>query len=104
MNATQEFISLGLCNVMASFVQAMPITGSFTRTAVNHASGAKTTVSGVVTGIMVLFALAFLTSSFAYIPRAALGGVIIVAMFYLCEFEAFPLLWRTKSRYQDIAY
>ncbi|XP_018563095.1 sodium-independent sulfate anion transporter-like [Anoplophora glabripennis] len=97
VDATQEFISLGLSNVMSSFVQSMPITGSFTRTAVNHASGAKTTVSGIVTGIMVLLALAFLTSGFAYIPKATLAGVIIVAMFYLCEFEAFPLLWRTKK-------
>lgn len=90
---------MGLSNIMASFVQSMPITGSFTRTAVNCASGAKTTISGVVTGFMVILALAFLTSTFAYIPNATLAGVIVVAMFYLCEFEAIPLLWRTKSKY-----
>ncbi|KAJ8959233.1 hypothetical protein NQ318_022496 [Aromia moschata] len=97
LDATQEFISLGVCNVMSSFVQAMPITGSFTRTAVNNASGAKTTVSGVITGFMVLFALAFLTRTFAYIPKSTLAGVIIVAMYYLCEFEAILTLWRTKK-------
>ena len=39
MDADQEMIGLGICNFMSSFVSAMPITGSFSRTAVNSASG-----------------------------------------------------------------
>jgi sodium-independent sulfate anion transporter 11 len=48
VDATQEMIALGLCNVASSFFQSIPITGSFTRTAVNHNSGVKTTLGGVV--------------------------------------------------------
>lgn len=99
LDATQELIALGMCNIMASFVQSMPITGSFTRTAVNNASGVKTPAGGIVTGALVLLALGFLTSTFRYIPRATLAAVIVVAMYYLCEFNAFPLLWRTKSKF-----
>ena len=36
MDASQEMLALGLCNIAASFVQSMPITGSFSRTAVNR--------------------------------------------------------------------
>ncbi|KAJ8978076.1 hypothetical protein NQ317_000634 [Molorchus minor] len=97
LDATQELITLGLCNIMDSFVQAMPVTGSFTRSAVNNASGVRTTAGGIVTGAMVLLALGFLTSTFQYIPKATLAAVIIVAMYYLCEFGAFLLLWRTKK-------
>ncbi|KAJ8967603.1 hypothetical protein NQ314_002721 [Rhamnusium bicolor] len=97
LDATQELLALGLCNIMGSFVQSMPVTGSFTRTAVNNASGVKTTAGGILTGAMVLLALGFLTSTFRYIPKATLSAVIIVAMYYLCEFEAFALLWRTKK-------
>ena len=39
MDADQEMVALGICNFMSSFVSAMPITGSFSRTAVNSASG-----------------------------------------------------------------
>nr|XP_023026089.1 sodium-independent sulfate anion transporter-like [Leptinotarsa decemlineata] len=97
LDATQELIALGFSNIMGSFVQSMPVTGSFTRTAVNNASGAKTPTCGIITGIMVLLALGFLTSTFKYIPKTTLAAVILVAMYYLCEFHAFILLWRTKK-------
>jgi sodium-independent sulfate anion transporter 11 len=41
LDVTQEMIALGLCNLTSSFVRSIPITGSFTRSAVNHASGVK---------------------------------------------------------------
>lgn len=41
VDATQEMIALGLCNIAASFSMSIPITGSFTRTAVNNASGVR---------------------------------------------------------------
>ncbi|XP_057659494.1 sodium-independent sulfate anion transporter isoform X3 [Diorhabda carinulata] len=97
LDATQEMIALGVCNIMGSFVQSMPVTGSFTRTAVNNASGAKTPACSIITGIMVLVALGFLTSTFQYIPKSTLAGVIMVAMYYLCDFQAFILLWKSKK-------
>jgi len=51
-------VALGMCNIMGSFVLSMPVTGSFTRTAVNNASGVKTPLGGAVTGALVLMALA----------------------------------------------
>lgn len=56
--------ALGVCNVLGAFVQSMPVTGSFSRTAVNATSGVKTTAGGVITGILVVLALAFLTPYF----------------------------------------
>lgn len=42
----------------------MPVTGSFSRTAVNATSGVRTPAGGVVTGVLVVLALAFLTPYF----------------------------------------
>lgn len=50
VDATQEMIALGCCNIAGSFVRAMPVTGSFTRTAINHVSGVKTPLGGTATG------------------------------------------------------
>nr|CAD7573323.1 unnamed protein product [Timema californicum] len=50
LDATQEMITLGLCNIMGSFVRSMPVTGSFSRSAVNNASGVRTPMGGLYTG------------------------------------------------------
>lgn len=78
VDATQEMIALGLCNIASSFFQSIPITGSFTRTAVNHNSGVKTPLGGVVTGCLVLLALGLLTSTFYFIPKTTLAAVSII--------------------------
>jgi sodium-independent sulfate anion transporter 11 len=78
VDATQEMIALGLCNIASSFFQSIPITGSFTRTAVNHNSGVKTTFGGVITGIVVLLALGLLTGTFYFIPKTTLAAVSLI--------------------------
>lgn len=50
LDATQEMLTLGLCNVIGSFFQSIPVTGSFSRSAVNNASGVKTPLGGMYTG------------------------------------------------------
>ncbi|XP_017304477.1 sodium-independent sulfate anion transporter-like, partial [Diaphorina citri] len=90
-------IALGLCNIAGSFVQSIPTAGSFTRTAVNHASGVKTPFGGFFTGTLVLLALGFLTRTFYFIPKTTLAAVIITAMVYMLEYHAVVMLWRTKK-------
>ncbi|KAK7870324.1 hypothetical protein R5R35_003712 [Gryllus longicercus] len=97
LDATQEMIALGMCNILGSFVRSMPTTGSFTRTAVNNASGVVTPLGGAVTGALVLLTLGLLTSTFQYIPKATLAGIIIAAMFFMVEYEIVPLLWKTRK-------
>ncbi|XP_076230705.1 sodium-independent sulfate anion transporter isoform X2 [Nomia melanderi] len=97
LDATQEMFALGVCNVFGSFVRSMPITGSFTRTAVNHASGVKTTFGGLFTGCLVMLAAGLLTSTFRFIPKATLAGVIICAMYYMLDFKTYAMLWRAKK-------
>ncbi|PBC26294.1 Sodium-independent sulfate anion transporter [Apis cerana cerana] len=80
VDANQEMLALGLCNIFGSFSRSMPTTGSFTRTAVNNASGVKTPMGGLITGCLVLLACGLLTSTFEFIPKATLAAVIIVAM------------------------
>ena len=45
---TQELIALGVANILSSFVSAYPVTGSFSRTAVNSQSGVKTPFAGKI--------------------------------------------------------
>ncbi|XP_008827069.1 sodium-independent sulfate anion transporter isoform X1 [Nannospalax galili] len=96
VNANQELLAIGLTNVLGSLVSAYPVTGSFGRTAVNAQSGVCTPGGGLVTGVLVLLSLCYLTSLFSYIPKAALAAVIIMAVAPLFDAKIFRTLWRVK--------
>ncbi|KFB46320.1 hypothetical protein ZHAS_00014311 [Anopheles sinensis] len=96
IDATQEMLSLGCCNVAGSFVSSIPTTASFARSAINSSSGVVTPFGGVFTGILVLLALGLLTDYFYYIPKTTLAAVIIAAMMFIIEYRAVAEMWRTK--------
>ncbi|KAH8312872.1 hypothetical protein KR044_013392, partial [Drosophila immigrans] len=98
VDASQEMVALGCCNVFSSFFSSMPITGSFARSAVNNASGVQTPLGGAITGILILMTLAFLTPTFAYIPKATLAAIIISAMLFMVEYDKIAEIWRAKKR------
>ncbi|XP_037074111.1 sodium-independent sulfate anion transporter-like [Pollicipes pollicipes] len=90
-------IALGLSNIAGSFFSAMPVTGSFSRTAVNHSSGVRTPLGGVFTGLLVICALQFLTPYFVYIPKATLSAIIISAVIYMIELSVARPMWRSRK-------
>lgn len=96
IDATQEMIALGLCNIIASFASSIPITGSFTRTAINNSSGVRTQFGGCFTGLLVLLALGLLTGTFYFIPKTTLAAVIIAAMISMLEIHELVEIYRTK--------
>ncbi|XP_025715803.1 sodium-independent sulfate anion transporter isoform X1 [Callorhinus ursinus] len=96
IDANQELLAIGLTNVLGSLVSSYPVTGSFGRTAVNAQSGVCTPAGGLVTGVLVLLSLDYLTSLFYYIPKAALAAVIITAVAPLFDTRIFGTLWRVK--------
>ncbi|XP_069685134.1 sodium-independent sulfate anion transporter-like isoform X2 [Periplaneta americana] len=98
LDATQEMITLGFCNIVGSFVRSMPINGSFTRSAVNNASGVRTPFGGLYTAIMVILALSLLTPYFYFIPKATLSAVIICAVLFMVEVSMVKLMWKSNKR------
>jgi len=97
IDADQELLAIGASNILGSFVGAYPVTGSFSRTAVNSHSGVMTPAGGIWTAVLVLLALSFLTPLFYYIPDAALAAVIIMAVIDMVDFSLLPKLWRIKK-------
>ncbi|KYM86093.1 Sodium-independent sulfate anion transporter [Atta colombica] len=98
VDASQELLTLGICNVLGSCASSMPVTGSFSRSAVNHASGVKTPMGGLYTGILILLALRLLTPYFYFIPKASLSAVIICAVIYMIEYEVVKLMWKSSKK------
>ncbi|XP_026464501.1 sodium-independent sulfate anion transporter-like [Ctenocephalides felis] len=98
LNPSRELLALSLSNIFGSFVSSMPVTGSFSRSAVNHASGVQTPLGGVYTGLLVLLAIGLLTPYFHYIPKSSLSAVIICAVIFMIEYEVVRPLWRCSRR------
>ena len=98
VNPSQELLALGLANIGGSFFQSFPTMGGFARSAVNDQSGAKTPMAGVISAIIVMLTLLFLTPYFYYLPNAILAAIIIVAVFGLIDFKEAKHLWKTDSK------
>lgn len=94
INPNQELIGQGLANLIGSVSQSFPVSGSFSRSALNYGTGAKSGFSSVVTAIMVLLTLLFLTPLMRYLPSAVLGAVIMVAVISLVNIKAITHVWR----------
>ncbi|XP_037293744.1 sodium-independent sulfate anion transporter isoform X1 [Manduca sexta] len=103
VDGTQEMIAIGACNIVSSFAQSMPATGSFTRTAINHASGVTTPAGSFFKACLVLLAVTLLADAFYFIPRATLAGIIMVAMFSIIELTIVKRLWR-NSKIELVVY
>ncbi|KAF6066461.1 Sulfate transporter family protein [Candida albicans] len=76
----QEVIAIGVNNLIGTFFNAYPATGSFSRSALKAKCGVRTPLTGIFTGAVVLLALYALTKAFYYIPKATLSAVIIHAV------------------------
>lgn len=104
VDATQEMIALGLCNIIGSCFRSMPTTGAFTRSAVSHASGVRTPLSGLYCALLSLLALGILTPYFYYIPRATLAAVLIAAVTPMLDPGIVVKLWRAGFRYDLLVW
>ncbi|XP_073945710.1 sodium-independent sulfate anion transporter-like isoform X2 [Choristoneura fumiferana] len=96
VDATQEMLTLGVCNMAGALVHAMPTCGAFTRSAVSHSSGVQTPAAGLYSGIIVLLALRFMTHYFKFIPKACLSSVLICAVIFMIDLGTVRRLWRTS--------
>jgi SulP family sulfate permease len=92
----QELIALGLSNIAGSFFKAYPSASSFSRSAINEESGAKTGMAALISATMVVLTLLFLTPLFYYLPKTVLASIIIVAVFGLINFKEGNFLWKTN--------
>ncbi|CAM1367746.1 Sodium-independent anion transporter [Tenacibaculum xiamenense] len=93
----QELIALGLSNILGSFFKAYPSASSFSRSAINAESGGKTGVSAIVSAILVVLTLLFLTPIFYYLPKTILAAIIIVAVFNLVNVQEAKRLWKANN-------
>jgi sulfate permease, SulP family len=102
LDPNQELIGQGLANIAGSFTQCFPVSGSFSRTAVNFNAGARTGIASVATAVIVMFTLFFLTPLLYHLPQSVLAAVIMLAVTSLVNFRAMHEFWRAQ-RHDGVA-
>jgi len=96
VRAGQELIALGAANVASSFFSGYPVTGGFSRTAINAQAGARTPAAGIVTAGLVTLTLVFFTPAFATLPLSVLASIVLAAVLSLFDYTEAQRLWRIK--------
>jgi SulP family sulfate permease len=97
IDPNQELIGQGIANVVGSLGQSYPVSGSFSRSAVNLNAGARTGMSSVFTGLVVLVTLLFLTPLLYHLPQSVLAAVIMMAVVGLINIHAIRHAWEAHK-------
>ena len=92
----QELIGQGLGKIAAAFTSGMPVSASFSRSALNYVSDARTGLSSLVTAAFVLIALLYLTPLLWHLPKPVLAAIILQAVFGLLDLKVLVRAWRAS--------
>jgi MFS superfamily sulfate permease-like transporter len=97
LDPNQELIGQGLANMIGAIGKGYPVSGSFSRSAVNFQSGAVTGFSSAFTGIAVLIALLFFTPLLYHLPQSVLAAVIMMAVIGLINVSGFIHAYKAQK-------
>ncbi len=98
LDGDQEFIGQGLANLAAGLTSAIPASGSFNRSAVNSAAGARTPMSGVVASGVLLLLLVFVGPLASWLPLAVISGLLLLVAWGLVDRPEIARIWREEPR------
>lgn len=93
IDANQEFFGLGGASVASGFFRGFPVNGSQTRTVVLQDAGAKSQMAGLISTVLIVLTLLFLTGVFEYLPDVALAAVVLVAGIGLFDIAELRRIW-----------
>lgn len=102
VNPNQELIGQGLSNIVGALGYGYPVSGSFSRTALNYEVGAKTWKSSLFTSLMVLVVIIFFTNFLFYLPKVMLAAIIIFSVSNLINFSRIKTIYKV-NRYDAAA-
>ena len=98
IDGNQEFIGQGLSNMIASFFSSYAGSGSFTRSGVNYQAGAKTPMAAIFASVFLMLVLLLLADYASFLPKAAMGGIILLVGYNLIDFHHIKQVYKSSGR------
>lgn len=96
IDGNQEFIGQGLSNIVGSFFSSYAGSGSFTRSGINYDSGAQTPMSAIFAAVILMAIVLLIAPLTAYLPVAAMGGVILLVAYNLVDLHHIRSIFNTS--------
>lgn len=93
VDANRELVALGMSNLAAAMVGALPVAGGFSRSVVNFDVGARTQLAGIITAGLIGVVALFVTGWFYFLPDAVLAAIIVVAVAQLIDVAGARRVW-----------
>lgn len=97
IDGNQEFVGQGLSNIVGSFFSGYAASGSFNRSGVNYEAGAKTPLSSVFASLFLVVVLLVVAPLAAYLPNAAMAGILFLVAWGLIDFHHIRHIWHTSK-------
>jgi SulP family sulfate permease len=98
INGNQEFIGQGLSNIAGSFFSGYVATGSFNRSGLNYQAGARTPLAAMFAGLFLLVIVLMVAPLAAYLPNAAMAGILFLVAWGLIDFHEIRHVLKTSRR------
>ena len=99
----REFTGQGIVNIASAFCRGFAVTGSFTRTSLNYEWGAKTRISGFISGLVTVAFFVLLTPVIGYIPIPALSVIVVLVIYRITDWEEIILIFKT-GRFDSLIF
>ena len=96
IDGNQEFIGQGISNLVGSFFSSYASCGSFNRSGVNYAAGARTPLATVYASIFLMLVLLLVAPLASYLPTAAMAGILFLVAWGLIDFHHIIAIIRTN--------
>ena len=103
IDANHELVAIGASNFFGSFFKSIPVSGSFSRSAASEQANVQTPLANIITSVVIIATLLFLTPIFYFLPMPILAAIIIVSALNLIDIGEFKFLYKTKRSEAFIA-
>ena len=96
IDANHELVAIGASNFFGSLFKSIPVSGSFSRSAASEQANVQTPLANIITSVVIIATLLFLTPIFYFLPMPILAAIIIVSALNLIDIGEFKFLYKTK--------
>jgi sulfate permease, SulP family len=101
-DSNRELLGQGTANLVANAIGGMPGAGQMGATLVNMSSGGRTRLSGSIEGVLALFAFLLVADLVAFVPIAALAGILLIVGFRMIDWKSLHFV-RSRATMLDFA-
>jgi MFS superfamily sulfate permease-like transporter len=102
-NTNRELISQGVGNAAAGLIGGLPVTSVIVRSSANSNAGAKSKLSAIIHGILLIVCVVLIPSLLNKIPLSALAAILLLTGYKLAKPSFFKQMFH-NGKYQFVPF